>query len=246
MPTGCPKAASASCCALVRAGEGGADGQRLLDAVARRLERGDPQRTLGVHLVGLADVRRLLGDVEELADRHLPAHDRVLGARGRRTRVGCRGQSLFEQIIAPGHQQIAQQHRARPSERRRVARPSRASDARPRARGARRGVRGGCRSCRSRRRARARRRGRSPARRPLRSRRPAARARSASPPPLPSTRRGRTGRAAAFHRPARSRRPRRGAALRDRDRPSRLSGPRGICSDAGKQLRRHPGRVTRA
>ena len=76
------------------------------------------------------------------------------------------GQALFEQVVAPRDEQIAEQDR-RPSGRtRRRRRPIRARGARPRARGARRGVRGACRSCRSRRRGRAPPHGRSRVRRP--------------------------------------------------------------------------------
>ena len=154
----------------VGAGERRADRERLLDAVARRLERRDAQRALGVPLVGLGDVRRLLGDVEELADRHLAAHRRVLGAR--RRRVG--GRMPRPVPLRGGRRSRPRAGRRaglRPTGRRpRRRRPTRARGERPRARDARRGGRGACRSCRSRRRARARRRGRPRARR--RRRRP--------------------------------------------------------------------------
>ena len=37
---------------------------------------------------------------------------------------GCRGQPLFEKIVAPRHEQVAEQDRARPAERRGIAGPS--------------------------------------------------------------------------------------------------------------------------
>jgi hypothetical protein len=94
----------------------------MLDAVARGLQRGDAEGALGVFLVGGRRERRLLGDVEELADGDLPAHQRVdlpRGCRVRRVR-----ESLLEQVVAPGDEEVAEQDRGGPPERRAVARPA--------------------------------------------------------------------------------------------------------------------------
>jgi hypothetical protein len=93
----------------------------MLDAVARGLQRGDAEGALGVFLVGGRRERRLLGDVEELADGDLPAHQGVDLPRGCRVRAA---QSLLEQVVAPGDEEIAEQDRRGSPERRAVARPA--------------------------------------------------------------------------------------------------------------------------
>ena len=78
---------------------------------------------IGVLLIGGGAERRLLRDVEELADRHLAAHRRV-GAAGV-AGAGCRGlgESVLEQIVAPGDEEVAEQDRGGAAERRGVADP---------------------------------------------------------------------------------------------------------------------------
>ena len=232
----------------VGAGERRTDRERLLDAVARGLERRDAQRALGVH------ARRARCEVRDSSamSRNWPivTSRRIVAYSARADAAcagGCRGQALFEKVVAPRHQQVAEQDRARPAEGRGIAGPARARDATPRARGARRGGRDACRSCRSRRRARARRRGR-PRARPRPRRPPAGGVADGAgrllhcPPPgdaeppaeaLAAAERGRSGL---------DEQPRFGPEIGR----LRLAGPRGSCPDAGKSLRRRPERVTRA
>ncbi len=125
IPSGCPKAARAAdcgrsapasaapiargCCTLYRA-----DFSEATRSARRR-----------VAIVGLGAKRGLLGDVEELADRHLASHGGVRRAGGDRVRDGCRTQALFEQIVAPRNQQVAEQDGRRATEGRRIPDPSR-------------------------------------------------------------------------------------------------------------------------
>ena len=159
---------------------------------------------------------------------------------------GCRGQSLFEKVVAPRHEQVAEQDCARPAEGRGIAGPAVRA-----VRGLERAMRGGAAAARvgvvdhvvvhERGGVEDLERGRGGD--DLRGRRRRGPRRLLHCPP-PGDAEPPAEALSAVQ--SASLRPRRGAALRARDRPLRLAGPRGSCSDAGKSLRRHPERVTRA
>ena len=108
----------------IRPRERGADRERLLHAVAGGLEGCHAQRARGVAFVGLGAEGRLLGDVEELADRHLAPHARRTRCAPRRQRGGRLGESLLEEVVAPGDEEVAEQDGRRPAERRGIPDPS--------------------------------------------------------------------------------------------------------------------------
>ena len=93
----------------VRAADRRPDEERLLDGVARRLERRDMERPIELLIVrGGNSLRR---DVEVLSDRHIPPHLRV-SAAGRSRAVGGRIRyALLEQVVAPRDQKIAGEDR---------------------------------------------------------------------------------------------------------------------------------------
>jgi hypothetical protein len=102
-----PEGAQGGLLGLIGAGDRRSDQERLLDAVPRRLQRDDAQGAFGMAVVEVYTPRRLLGDVEELSDRDVTAHPGVLRADGAGVRT--RRDPGLEQVIAPRHEQVAEQ-----------------------------------------------------------------------------------------------------------------------------------------
>ncbi len=108
----------------VSAGERGTELKRVLHAVPRRLQGSDTQRAIGVGVGRGRDVRGLLGDIEELTDRHFTAHASELGAGPMRTIGFDVHESFFEQVVAPRDEEIAEEDRGGSTELLAVSRPT--------------------------------------------------------------------------------------------------------------------------
>ena len=74
----------------------------------------------------LARPRRFLRDVQELADRDLAPHRRVLATRAGRAPGFELGERIFEEVVRPGDQEVAQKEGAGSPERAWVSLPPRA------------------------------------------------------------------------------------------------------------------------
>ncbi|MDQ0725054.1 hypothetical protein QFZ21_000054 [Microbacterium sp. W4I20] len=107
---------------LVGAREGGTEDEGLLDAVAGGLERHHPERPLRMLGPLVHAPRRFFGDVEILPRGHVPAHPGVL--RPDRARLRVRVEGRLEQVVAPGHEQVAEKDGRRAPEGFGVAVPS--------------------------------------------------------------------------------------------------------------------------